>query len=945
MNMKKEVFLSAIFSVITLTVAADEYIDPQTNAVYTYEPGQNIASVKAGYEEVIDMGPGYELEVVYHSGSPDAAGDVVILERFNIGTAEYVVTSIGEGAFKENSNINSISIPETVTDIGASAFEFCINLSAVHLPEGLTQLSQRLFWGCSKLMSVNIPSTVRTICSYAFNGCRSLANLTLPTSLSFIGRGAFYATPWYDALYSEAPDGPLYIGSQLFAYKGDKPTGEFVIKEGTTCVGYEALRGCDRLTSVTIPSSVNYVDNEAFYGCTGLQAVNITDLVAWCSITFQAENRNSSNPLSKAHHLYLNGEEVTDLVIPEGVTSIGDYAFDYCTALTSVTIPDGVTTIGTNAFRGCESLINVTIPSSITTIGANAFIWCFNLDTVHISNLTAWCGISFYGTANPLYYGAHLFLNGNEVTDLVIPNGVTNILDGAFFGFKHLKSVTIPYGVSSIGEKAFSGCSALASVTFPKSLKLISNSAFSGCSCLANANISEGVTSIGEGAFSGCSALVNVTIPSTVRVIEYSAFYNCWALSSVISKIEEPSEIVDEVFERYNSETYETSFTPATLYVPKGCKEHYESTAGWNNFEKIVELSAQDDYCPMIEDGKVWKTGSTTGISDGIVKMVEYYYFDGDTIIDGKTCKQMMCQRYVNPNHPDYAVIMQYPLLRHAGVWYEEDKKVYIYDTTNKQFQMMYDFSLEANETLQIHEYDLYVVGPRQTGGLEGFKGVYRDVMFYSDEDPYYCTTWLEGVGGIDGPTRNVYYGKENHPEFLMSCTVGDEVIYLNDEYEDGATPEGMGAAKKRFDFTHTTKLKPKAPEVKAPRRSETEQSLYGEYNDLQLGINLDPLDDAYQVTITNESGKVVYEKAINAGTIVGLSIDISDYAKGRYTVTVENSLELFVGEFEAQTTGIVEVRNNKEETSGHIYNLQGLRVNSLQKGLNIVNGQKVYVK
>lgn len=366
-------------------------------------------------------------------------------------------------------------------------------------------------------------------------------------------------------------------------------------------------------------------------------------------------------------------------------------------------------------------------------------------------------------------------------------------------------------------------------------------------------------------------------------------------------------------------------------------------TAG--DFNKLTNPESDIPYHPFVEDSKVWKTGSTTGISDGIVKMVEYYYFDGDTIIDGKTCKQMMCQRYVNPNHPDYAVIMQYPLLRHAGVWYEEDKKVYLYDTTNKQFQMMYDFSLEANETLQIHEYDLYVVGPRQTGGLEGFKGVYRDVMFYADEDPYYCTTWLEGVGGIDGPTRNVYYGKENHPEFLMSCTVGDEVIYLNDEYEDGASPEGMEAAKKRFDFTHTTKLKPKAPEVKAPRRSETEQSLYGEYNDLQLGINLDPLDDAYQVTITNESGKVVYEKAINAGTIVGLSIDISDYAKGRYTVTVENSLELFVGEFEAQTTGIVEVRNKKEEASGHIYNLQGLRVNSLQKGLNIVNGQKVYVK
>jgi hypothetical protein len=197
-----------------------------------------------------------------------------------------------------------------------------------------------------------------------------------------------------------------------------------------------------------------------------------------------------------------------------------------------------------------------------------------------------------------------------------------------------------------------------------------------------------------------------------------------------------------------------------------------------------------------------------------------------------------------------------------------------------------------------------------------------------------------------------------------MSCTVGDEVIYLNDEYEDGATPEGMIALKKRFDFTHTTKLQPKAPikrensdasissserevarpKVKVPKRSGEEQTVYGEYSALQLGIRLDPLDDAYQVNITNESGKVVYEKTINAGTIVGLSIDISAYAKGRYTVTVENSNELFTGEFETETTGI-EVIYNKVETKSVIYNLQGQRLSTLQKGLNIVNGQKVYVK
>jgi hypothetical protein len=315
--------------------------------------------------------------------------------------------------------------------------------------------------------------------------------------------------------------------------------------------------------------------------------------------------------------------------------------------------------------------------------------------------------------------------------------------------------------------------------------------------------------------------------------------------------------------------------------------------------------------------------------------LVEYYYFDGDTIIDGKTCKQMMCQRYVSPAHPDYENLSQQPSLGYEKAYYEEDQKVYVYDEISQSMILMYDFSLDAYETLNLL-HGTYIIGPRQTGGLAGFKGVYRDLMRCTGEgEKVHSTFWMEGVGGIDGPTINE---DVDHSHFLMSCSVGDEVIYLNDEYEDGATPEAMEAPKSRFDFTHTIKIQPKTP-----KRSEEEESLYGEYNNLRLGIRLDPLNDAYQVTITNESGQVVYEKSINAGNIVGLDIDISTYAKGRYTVTVENSNELFTGEFDALETGIKEISNNKEVKENYIYNLQGQRLNSLQKGINIVNGRKVY--
>ena len=375
--------------------------------------------------------------------------------------------------------------------------------------------------------------------------------------------------------------------------------------------------------------------------------------------------------------------------------------------------------------------------------------------------------------------------------------------------------------------------------------------------------------------------------------------------------------------------------TPSDYTYFVSCYENGECIFTADDFNR----QAKPVYRPFVEEGKVWQVGAEG--SGNPVQIVEYYYFDGDTIIDGKACKQMMCQRFVSPDSPKYDAYLQQPSLNYVGAWYEEDKKVYEYDSTRKEFTMMYDFSLEDNGTfLTLGQY--YVVGPRQTGGMKGFKGIYRDVLMYKDGGSIARSTpWLEGVGGVYGPTVNVFDGELADPMwFLMACAVDDEVIYLNDEYEDGATPENMGAQKRRFDFTHTVKTQPKNP-----RRREAEQSLYGEYNDKLLGINLDPVDDAYLVRITDETGKVVYEKAIDAGNIVALNVDISSYAIGRYTVTVENSQESFTGEFETQTTGIEEICSKRSEVRDYIYNLQGQRLTSLQKGLNIVNGKKVYVK
>ena len=322
--------------------------------------------------------------------------------------------------------------------------------------------------------------------------------------------------------------GKVYVGSKELtvtsigdgAFSGYTGLMSVTIPEGVTSIGSSAFYGCSGLTSVTIPSSVKSIGSSAFYNCVGLTKVIVPDLRAWCNISF---GNSFSNPLVNAHHLFSDeNTEITDLVIPEGVTNIGDMLFYGCTGLTSVTFPSSVTRIGSVAFYGCTSVTKVIVP-----------------------DIAAWCNISFgNGLSNPLVYAHHLFSDENtEITDLVIPEGVTRIGDWAFYYCSGLTSVTIPSGVVTIGSNAFYSCSGLTSVTIP-----------------------ENVTGIGDWAF-----------------------YNCSGLTEVISLIEEPFVISSGVFSNWNYDTIEDVFTSATLYVPFGTKEKYEATPAWNRFQKIVE--------------------------------------------------------------------------------------------------------------------------------------------------------------------------------------------------------------------------------------------------------------------------------------------------------------------------------------------------------------------
>lgn len=494
---------------------------------------------------------------------------------------------IPKDAFKGCTGLTNVVLSEKVQEIEMGAFSGCSSLESITLPfvgvgeersagmystlfgcifgtasyEGSTAMVQ--YYDDSDYYTVTfyVPTSLKNVTVLggelghgAFSGCTTVENVEFVNITGMSGTRHFTNCT---AIKLNESEGATYIGNSendyliLLSISNKDITG-FTVPDSTRMIVDGVFKDCVNLKKVVLPENLLGIGGNAFSGCTALSEINLP-------VSLQNIGSNA----------FFGCESLTSVVIPEGVSAIEQQTFFGCKNLTSVQFSGTIDYIGSLAFSGCEKLEGIEIPEGCTAIYAHAFQGCTSLEyvkipstveeinegafnnsrigEVHIPSLECWFGIYFWNqtgmntwddpafnyNSNPLKFAEKLVVNGNVLTELVIPDTVTNVPNGLFMNYKLLTSVTIPSHVKSIGMYAFCGCSAIEEIFIPDSVTTIGKYAFESCTSLKKATLPAGITVISKALLKNCTSLTDVNIPSRVTTIGDEAFQNCYNLMSI----------------------------------------------------------------------------------------------------------------------------------------------------------------------------------------------------------------------------------------------------------------------------------------------------------------------------------------------------------------------------------------------------------------------------
>jgi hypothetical protein len=491
--------------------------------------------------------------------------------------------SISQNAFEGCTKLNTALLPNEY--IGESAYEGCSSITSVKLPENnygnLINIPRRCFYGCNSLQTITVPSSVTYIDEEAFAGS-GLTSIVIPDNIISVGDNAFAECPLISIKIGKGlnPKVGMFFDYNKPVENNRNNINQIIVDEGNPFC--DSRNNCNAIISsntlilgcknTIIPSTVTAIGEGAFNNCPMLAEMDIPNGIvsigrnafAYCSRFSSINLPNSVEIIGSSAFM---GCEASSIYIGSGVREIEAGAFsgvspetikvseennvydsrNDCNAIVETStnklilgcintiIPEGIKVIGQSSFRYQYKLKSINIPASLKEIEWGAFADT-NLSSVHISSMESWCNIKFGSwEANPLSIAGHLYMNDGEITHLVIPDGVTDIGNWAFYNCKSLVSVTIPNNVINIGKHAFANCENLTSLSIGKN-----------------------IAAIGESVFDGCDNLVSLTMKS-----------------------KNPVSIKKNVF---------TNRSNATLFVPKGSVEAYQAADYWKEFKSIEEI-------------------------------------------------------------------------------------------------------------------------------------------------------------------------------------------------------------------------------------------------------------------------------------------------------------------------------------------------------------------